>query len=294
MSQSLGNCPGYYSKGNQMNKISSRGIKALGAGLVSLSVAGFGSLLMLAPGANAADGDGSASISATVTSQEICGWNLLGAPGTFTLAPEVSGTEYEGAALELLANFTDNSTNTLNLYVSGTDQDPKSRTETTSCTWYASSGVSPAAATVQMAFTGTFTSAATKNGVEVFDANALADESLSFTPGQNTGLRGDVTAANMLITPVALDATACEADVAGSKFVVEDVSLSTASTPATIMSMLIASVATTAAEDAGQRCDLGFQVKVTVPEEQLPYNPGAIYTWSGVTLLTTITTSTSD
>ena len=294
MFQSLGNCPGYYSKGNQMNKISSRGIKALGAGLVSLSVAGFGSLLMLAPGANAADGDGSASISATVTSQEICGWNLLGAPGNFTLAPVVPGTEYDGAALELLANFTDSSTNTLNLYVSGTDQDPKSRTETTSCTWYASSGVSPAAATVQMAFTGTFTSAATRNAVAVLKADGGADDSLSFTPGQNTGLRGSVTAANMLITPVALDASACEEDVAGSKFAVEDVSLSTASTPATIMTMLIANVATTAAADAGQRCDLGFEVKVTVPEQQLPDNPGAIYTWSGVTLLTTITTSTTD
>jgi hypothetical protein len=277
-----------------MNKISNRGIKALGAGLVSLSVAGFGSLLMLAPGANAADGDGSASISATVTSQEICGWNLLGAPADFTLAPLVNGTEYDGAALELLADFTDSDTSTLNLYVSGTDQNPRSRETTTACTWYASSGVSPAAATVQMAFTGSFASAATKAGVAVFDAGDQEDASLSFTPGQNIGLRGGVTAANMLITPVANDATACEAVVDGKKFAVEDVSLSTAAAPETIMTMLIANVAGTADINAGQRCDLGFQVKVTVPEQQLPYNPGAIYTWSGVTLLTTITTSVTD
>ena len=283
------------------NKISKKGAAALGAGLMSLSLTGFAALLMLAPGANAVEGDGTAEVSATVTTQEICGWNLLGAPGNFALTPAVNGAEYEGEAFDLIADFTNKTddpaneltANTLNLYVSGTDQSPKSRTSTTACTWYASSGVSPAAPTVSMAFTGSFASSATKNSVAVLVGDE-PDTSLSFTPGQNTGLRGSVTAAPLLVTPTAADATACEAVEDGKKFAVSDVSLSAASTPSKLMTMLISNVATKAGLDEGQRCDLGFQVKVTVPPQQLPANPGAIYNWTGVSLLTTINTATSD
>jgi hypothetical protein len=282
-------------------KISRKSAAALGAGLMSMSLTGFAGLLMLAPGAQANEepanpDDGSAAVTAAVTTEEICGWNLLGAPGSITLIPETDGAEYVGEEFPLIANFTNKTVgneNTLNLYVSGTDQDPRSRTESTACTWYASSGLAPAAATVKMAFTGSFASAASRGGDPVLVGDN-PDTSLSFTPGQSTGLRGSVTAAPLLVTPTAADATACEAAEAGKKFAVSDVSLSAAATPSTLMTMLVGDVAETAAEDEGQRCDLGFQVKVTVPQEQLPANPGAIYNWAGVSLLTTITTATSN
>jgi hypothetical protein len=282
-------------------KISRKSAAALGAGLMSMSLTGFAGLLMLAPGAQANEepanpDNGSAAVTAAVTTEEICGWNLIGAPGDFELAPADEDAEYEGTAMDLLASFTDKAegtANTLNLYVSGTDQAAKSRTSTTACTWYVSAGESPAAATVRMAFTGAFTSAASRNDTPVL-VDGDPDTSLSFTPGQSAGLRGGVTAAPLLVTPTAADADACELDVDGKKFAVSDVSLSTANAPSTIMTMLIAKVAGKAVANAGQRCDLGFEVKVTVPATQLPANPGAVYTWSGVSLLTTITTAVTD
>jgi hypothetical protein len=279
-------------------KISRKSAAALGAGLMSMSLTGFAGLLMLAPGAQADENpdNGSAAVTAAVTTEEICGWNLIGAPGDFALAPADADAEYEGTAMDLLASFTDKAegtANTLNLYVSGTDQAAKSRTSTTACTWYVSAGESPAAATVKMAFTGSFASAASRDDNPVL-VDEEPDTSLSFTPGQSAGLRGGVTAAPLLVTPTAADVTACEADTNGKKFAVEDVSLSTAGTPSTIMTMLIEDVAAKAGADAGQRCDLGFEVKVTVPAQQLPANPGAVYTWSGVSLLTTIATATTD
>lgn len=282
------------------NKISRKSAAALGAGLMSMSLTGFAGLLMLAPGAQANDDDSTAAVTAAVTTEEICGWNLMGAPGNFALAPADAEAEYEGTAMDLFASFTNKGegANTLNLYVSGTDQAEKSRTLTTACTWYVSAGESPAAATVKMAFSGAFTSAATRNGNPVLVGEA-PDTSLSFTPGSATKvgdilLRGSITAAPMLITPTAADADACEADVDGKKFAVENVSLSAVSTPTTIMTMLIAKVAAKAAANAGQRCDLGFEVKVTVPAQQLPASPGAVYTWTGVSFLTTITTAVTD
>lgn len=282
------------------NKISRKSAAALGAGLMSLSLTGFAGLLMLAPGANAADGDSTAAVSAEVTTQEICGWNLLGAPGTFPLVPSVAGAEYEGDAFELVANFTNKTSgleNTLNLYVSGTDQSPKSRTTTTACTWYAASGLSPAAPTVEMSFSGTFTSSAKRGSVAALytpqGGTEGPDTTLSFTPGQQAGLRGGATAAPLVVTPTVADVTACEA--ADKKFAVEDaVNLSTALEASTLVTMLINNVATKAAEDAGQRCDLGYQVKVTVPAKQLPGNPGAVYSWTGLSLITAMTTATSD
>ncbi len=265
-------------------KISRKSAAALGAGLMSMSLTGFAGLLMLAPGANAAESEIPADITVNVTSEEMCGWNLVGAPGNFELVTEEGNAEYVGAALVLVEEFTNSDTETLSLYVSGTDQAETSRTNTTACTWYELSGVSPLAPTVEMSFSGNFIATAADNGPDV---------AMDFTPGAEAA-RGSVTAAPMLITPTEADATACMAEADTKKFVVTDVSLSVPSTPAPIISMLLEDIGATAATDLGQRCDLGFKLQVTIPESQLPSHPGALYSWAGATLLTSITTALTD
>jgi hypothetical protein len=246
-------------------KISRKSAAALGAGLMSMSLTGFAGLLMLAPGANAAESGTAANIESEVVTEEQCEWRIVSVPGSIELSS--GGAEYVGAALTLSAEFA--GVDDLNVYVTGGEQVGVSPNTNTACTFY--SDINPGFKTRPTVVMST--------GVGTFDAtydddgSSIADEGLSFAL-TDSGL------------DLAVDDTACATEwvspTDGDTLVASDSGVMLEITDFT-------SIGNTHAVDLGLRCEAPLTVSIDIPANLLPEAPGKTYTWSGISLTTTLT-----
>lgn len=254
-------------------KISIRAAKALGAGLLGLSVAGFGSLLMLATAANADPVP--ANIESEVTTEEQCEWRLYAVPTDFTLSAGVEvvegfgevAREYVGAPLTLSRDFDGQ----INVYVTGNEQVDNSTDQNTACTFYANVNETYKERPTLVLSTGAdpFTARyVDSNNVEQTDAD------LTFNLG-TSGLKVDVDSTNCAVAWSSPDDDATSLGISSSATVLEISNFN--------------AIENVQAVNSGLRCVVDSTVSIIVPGDLLPDAPGKTYTWSGITLTTTLT-----
>ena len=234
---------------------------------MSLSLTGFAGLLMLAPGANAADSGTAASIDSQVITEEQCEWRIFGVPGTVALSS--GGAEYVGAELELSATF--DGSEDLNVYVTGGEQVGRSETLNTACTFY--SNVSPGYKTRPTLVMST--------GAGEFAATYADDQGVAVG---DDGLSFDLSTSGLDLN---VDSSGCTVEGWSSPLSGDTLSFSDSGVMLEIADFT--DISNTHDDDLGLRCEAPLTVSIDIPTNLLPDAPGKTYTWAGISLTTTLT-----
>ena len=235
--------------------------KKLGAAFISLAVSGFAGLMLVAPGA-LATGQG---VGGSVLTEQACNWVNFGVPADITLT---SASTYDGTPLQLTASAT-----VLNVYVTGS-QATASETESTRCIFY-EIGTDKSRPSVVMSIDDVKFAA-------TYGAN-IDDE------GMGIDLNGT--------TPLVVDSAPCAVDVDNAWTVLSSLDLhndgSAEGIPIemkTISDVDKVQLASDAPVNAGgERCATTYTVSLLLPGGVEPAEPGATYTFSGITLSTVLT-----
>ncbi len=197
-----------------------------------------------------------------VVTEELCAWQIIGAPSSITLEPAVPGTEYEGDAVQVSDAFAEADTAELNVYSSG-NVTTGSRTTYGNCTFYSA----PTRPVVTMSIGDADFTAMAESG---------ADSSMDFEATTGNEFNVDQT-------------SSCDA-----KWTTADLNLKSEALSGVIMSILtLADVDSRVTGTGTDRCKADFEIKINIPGGQTPTYPGQTYTWSGPGFTTALTTSNS-
>ena len=247
--------------------------KKLGAAFISLAVSGLAGLMLVAPGA-LANGQGNGNVGGSVRTKEACDWRIQDIPATVTLASEPDPTNgqtvYDGTAMTLSSVAQDQ-----NVYVTGNLQETNSDSLNTKCIFYNVPGTSGTDATrpdVTMATTGT----------GVFEATYQDDD---------TGTEID-SGMQVTLGTSPLGVAFAECGDQANVWTTTDLNLGASATATSVEIPTIGDVVQSQQEDGGLRCNQTYVVSIALPVGVVPDSPGAVYTFSGVILTTTLTTST--
>ena len=242
---------------------------------LTVSIPGLIAALAAVPMAAATSGDQTADTTSVITTEEECTWYLLNAPGTLTLAPATAGTEYEGIALDISATVTD-----FNVHSSG-NQNAGDETTHQECTFYGDGNKSRPIVTVT-ASDSAFDAAYVDSDAD--GTPTVTDDPMSFTVTDTNALDLTWAANNCDAKWAQTDLTLYGADGATT--------LSEVILEITDVATVTSNVAATA--DANDRCKEDITVGVQIPANMKPASPGDTYTWTGPTVTTALTTSTSN
>jgi hypothetical protein len=230
------------------------------AGVALMAISGL--TLSVSATLSAASAD-PATTGTSVVTEELCTWQIIGAPSTITLEPAVAGTEYEGDAVEVSKAFTEADTAELNVYSSG-NVTTGSRTTYGNCTFYSA----PTRPVVTMSIgDADFTATAASGG---------ADASMDFEASTGNEFNVDQT-------------SSCAA-----KWTVADLGLKSGALSGTVMSIpTLADVDSRVTGTGTDRCKADFEININIPGGKTPTYPGQTYSWSGPAFTTALTTSNS-
>ena len=254
--------------------------KKLGAAFISLAVSGFAGLMLVAPGA-LATGQGHGNVGGSVRTKEACDWRIQEIPASVTLASALvdpqddqSAAVYDGTAMTLSSVAQDQ-----NVYVTGNLQGANSDSLNTKCIFYnvPGAGTDQTRPTVSMATTGTGVFEATYQG----DTGAEVDSGMQVTLGTLTGT-----------SPLGVAFVEC-VDSA-NVWTTTDLNLGASKSATSVEIPTIGDVDQSQQKDDGLRCNQTYVVSIALPEGVVPDSPGAVYTFSGVVLTTTLNTSKTD
>ena len=235
--------------------------KMVGASLLAASVPGLIFSITAVPMALGVDAD----MSSSILTEEECTWVMLNAPSNLELEPSVSGTEYEGVALDISvtsADFDVHSTGNLD-----TSPTIDSHNE---CTFYGEGNVTRPIVSMTIG-DGDFAAAY---------GSGTADAALDF----------ELDADNALA--IAWSGDDCDAIWTQSALNLH----ATALTGTLITIPLIGNVTDPVADglaNSNDRCLDDIEFEVIIPANMKPASPGATYTWTGPTLTTALSTSDS-
>ena len=235
--------------------------KMVGASLLAASVPGLIFSITAVPMALGVDAD----MSSEIVTEEECTWVMMNAPSSLALEPAVSGTEYEGVALDISVTSTD-----FDVHSTGNLDTTPTLDSHNECTFYGEGNVTRPVVSMTIGdgdFTATYDS-------------GTADAALDF----------ELDADNAL--DIAWSGDDCDAIWTQSGLNLHATGL----TGTLITIPLIANVTDPVADGlagSNDRCvdDIGFTV--TIPANMKPASPGATYTWTGPTLTTALSTSDS-
>jgi len=233
--------------------------KKLGAAFIALAFSGFAGLMVVAPGALATD----AGVSSSVVTEELCEWQIFAVPADFAVSS--GGAEYVGEILPLTAVAQ-----TVNVYVTGNEQATPSAADNTACAFYTEvdPGFKTRPTVVMSVGTGEF--AATYPGV---DDAVTEDGGMSFTLNDS---------------PLKITST-LPASCIEDNWAATNLSLGVSGSGVNMEIPLIANIDNVQAENGGQRCTNSFVASIDIPGDVMPLGPGKTYSYSGITLTTTLT-----
>ena len=240
-----------------MNKSFWAGVSAL-----SLAVPGLIASVAVIPAASAST---SADIDSTATMEEQCRWVLLGAPTGLSLATD--GTEYVGDALEMSAAVSQ-----ISAHSTGNDDSSPSFASFTDCTFFGD------------VFRPTVT-------VTLSDADFTAEYNDGSTDIADNGMDFDLDDSAFSLD---LSTGTCDPIWTTDK----DIDFTNSSLSSILLEIREITDVTSRVEDDGtgagnDLCGLSGTASVSIPAGKTPDGPGKLYTFTGPSLTTALSTSTS-
>lgn len=221
----------------------------------------------------------SATVTSTVTTEELCTWYLLGAPSSLALEAGTDGNgndlEYEGVALSLSAELVHADSASLTAYSSGNESGDNlwGDDEYSECTFYGEA--TRPIVTVELADIE-FTAATSGTA----DPANQADTAVSFSAAATSQLNFDFTTRGSTCTTWTLDDISVTSDATKQGVPMKITSLNDVGNPVN------------QASDA-KRCSRDSTISVTVPANLTPTYPGQEYVWTGPTVTYTLRTSST-
>jgi len=256
--------------------------KKLGAAFISLAVSGLAGLMLVAPGA-LANGQG---VGGSVLTKQACDWRITEVDASFTLESALadptnvesesnSRAIYDGTPITISS-----AEQSQNVYVTGNSQTVNSDSDNTRCIFYQVGGAVKTRPTVVM-----------KTGTQVFTASypildGNGDPVLEDgNPTYQTDADMEITLGGISPLGVAFsDPNTCSSEWSNADLSLNASEEATALEIASLSDILVAQQ-----KDSGQRCDQPYVVSLQLPGGVVPDSPGAVYTYSGIVLTTTLT-----
>ena len=238
-----------------------------GASLLAMSLAGLVYVVSAVPGAMGSEGDQDAGMESVITTEEECTWKLLNAPSSISLTNADPDAEYEGLEMTVSATIEN-----FDVHSTGNMDESPSISAHNECTFYGTGNVSRPIVDISIN-AGSFSASAENGG---------ADANLDFTTDVSN----------------ALDFSWADQDCDALVWTQSEPSLYSGSLSATLLEITDVNAVTDPVidglEGSNDRCLDDLSVEVVIPANMKPLYPGEQYTWSGPTLTTALTTSTSN